>query len=653
MQYKGGIHTPPLLYFFDIMKENIHWVIDYETLSNCTVLVAEHYQKDIRKEFVIHRLRNDVLELVAFLLECKQLNCYHISFNGLVFDSQVTEFFLRNEEILAGGDPEYIANEVYQIAQEIIERQDSNEFPEFGEKDLQIRPIDVFKINHWDNPAKRSSLKWIQYTMDWPNIQEMPIHHNKFIDTMDEINTILSYCRNDVSSTKNILKLSSEQVMLRKRLTDEYGINLTNASEPRISKELFLHFLSKKTGESKYELKQLRTHREKIVVKDILLPYLEKIKQSDLHEVYEWFRDIVIDDPENLRGKKMGIKTRHGGIIDFGLGGIHGIHRSGVYTSDEKSVIMTSDVTSFYPRMAILNRWAPAHLNPDDFCEQYEWFFVERLKIPKKDIKNYVYKIILNSTYGLSNDKNCFLYDPEFTMRITINGQLSLLLLYIMIMDSIPEAEPIMQNTDGLETKIPVDKIDKYMEICEEWQNITKLNLEHDQYEKLFLADVNNYIAVYKNGKTKCKGRFEFEDLALHKNKSFLIVPKAVYNYFVKGIVPEQTIMENNNIYDYCAGNRTRQDWQFQMIPGNLQEERKVLQKVVRYYVSNKGNPIMKVNTTDGREQKIEAGKRLTEFNVYVKKPWAQYDINTGYYLTKIYDEIYNIESNKNQLSLF
>ena len=30
---------------------------------------------------------------------------------------------------------------------------------------------------HWDNMAKRSSLKWIEYTMDWDNILDMPIHH--------------------------------------------------------------------------------------------------------------------------------------------------------------------------------------------------------------------------------------------------------------------------------------------------------------------------------------------------------------------------------------------------------------------------------------------------------------------------------------------
>jgi hypothetical protein len=71
----------------------------------------------------------------------------------------------------------------------------------------------------------------------------------------------------------------------------------------------------------------------------------------------------------------------------------------------------------------------------------------------------------------LSNDENSFLYDPEFTMRITINGQLSLALLYEMLTEGIPGAIPLMQNTDGLETLIPRKYIDKYYEICAEWES--------------------------------------------------------------------------------------------------------------------------------------------------------------------------------------
>ena len=152
------------------------------------------------------------------------------------------------------GDGEEIARWIYQKAQESIQKSNDREFATFSPKDLSIRQIDVFKLNHWDNPAKRSSLKWIQYTMDWKNIMDMPIHHTTEVES-SQIPEIIRYCINDVKSTKKIMHLSKEQINLRKALTEEYDIDLFSASEPRISKELFLHFLSKSTGIKKYDLR--------------------------------------------------------------------------------------------------------------------------------------------------------------------------------------------------------------------------------------------------------------------------------------------------------------------------------------------------------------------------------------------------------------
>jgi hypothetical protein len=215
---------------------------------------------------------------------------------------------------------------------------------------------------------------------------------------------------------------------------------------------------------------------------------------------------------------------------------------------------------------------------------------------------------------------------------------------------------------------------------------MTQLQLEHDEYSKLILADVNNYIAVFKekelpkdewdamqkktphylyykeNDKyffkaTKCKGRFEFAELALHKNKSALIVPKAIYNYFVKDVVPEKFIQENRNIFDYCKGVKKKGDWFFLetcFVKG--QRINKELQGVVRYYISNKGCKIIKVNSADGREIQVESGKWMqTEFNLYEKKMWSEYDVNEDYYLEQVYKEIENICKTKqnSQLSLF
>ena len=81
-------------------------------------------------------------------------------------------------------------------------------------------------------------------------------------------------------------------------------------------------------------------------------------------------------------------------------------------------------------------------------------------------------------------------------MRITVNGQLSLLMLYEMLMERIPDAAGLLLNTDGVEIRIPRKYKDEYLSICKEWEEITQLNLEHDTYQKIVLGDVNNYIAV-------------------------------------------------------------------------------------------------------------------------------------------------------------
>ena len=629
-----------------------HWVMDYETLSNCFIACFEAVNSEEQRIFVIHESQNDILELVEFLQENISSDEWHVSFNGLGFDSQITEYILRNRDSVIHNTGEVIAKWIYGKAQNVISRQNAGEFLEFSPRDLQINQVDVFKLNHWDNNAKRSSLKWIQYTMDWPNIIDMPIHHTETI-VAEQIPEIIRYCINDVKSTKQIMKLSREQIGLRKTLTDEYGINLFSASEPRISKELFLHFLSHKLEMKKWDLRQARTHRARITVKNIILPYIE-FKTATFQNLLKKFEEVVIYPGETKGGFKYSVQYK-GVKTDYGLGGIHGARSTKVYESNEDMVIMTSDVTSFYPNLAIRNKWAPAHLPQDEFCDLYEWFFEERKKIPKKDPKNYVYKIILNSTYGLSNDENSFLYDPEFTMRITINGQLSLSMLYEMICEEIPNAIPLMQNTDGLETLIPREYVDKYMDICKRWEDITQLQLEHDTYSKIILGDVNNYIAITEDGKSKCKGRFEYDNLALHKNKSFLIIPKAIHAYFVDGIQPEDFLAANQNIFDYCGGVKIKGDWSFyehKIVNGEHSIE--PVQHTIRYFVSNSGSKIIKKNNTDGREIQVEAGKWMQTVMIdYTEKEFSEYDINFKYYLDNIYKEIRSLEPINNQLSLF
>ncbi len=662
-----------------------HWVMDYETLSNCFTGVFEHYKTSETKVFVIHDLQNDLDILIEFLKQNIKNREWHISYNGLAFDGQVTHYILDNynkwDSNLSGCD---IACTIYNYAQSCIQKSRNKEFQDYPQWKMQIGQIDIFKMHHWDNPAKRSSLKWIQYSMDWQNILDMPIHHETEITTQEEIDTILEYCINDVKSTKEIYNRSKSQIGLRKELTKTYGINMFSASEPRISKDIFGYYLTKMLNVSKRDLRNMKTYRDSIKISDIILPYI-KFTSLEMNTLLSRFRSLEVDG-KSLKGSfKYGLDYK-GVKTHFGLGGVHGAASKGVYESDEDMVIMSSDVTSFYPNLAIKNKFAPGHFPKEEFCNQYEWFFNERKKIPKSNPMNYVYKIILNSTFGLSNDDKSFFYDPELCLRITINGQLTLMMLYEMIMERIPGAFALLQNTDGVETLIPRSYIEEYMAICKEWEEITNLQLEHDEYQKLVLADVNNYIGVnnfvevditkwrevkqsqphylfkVENDKfsfapVKLKGRFDFHNLQLHKNKSKLVIPKAIYNYFVHDTLPEQYLDENKNILDYCIGGKSKGQWEQvarSIKDGSFYEEK--LQKINRYFISKNGVKIIKVNKNDQREIQLESGKWLqTVFNdMKVEPKWDNYNINKAYYLQAIETEINNILSvSTNQLKLF
>ena len=646
------------------MRHREFWVMDYETIVNSFIAVFEAHGSSKREVFVISEYQNDTERFIDFLNESRECKDWHLGYNNINFDAQITEHILANQEEYlsrsAFGTGEEIAAMIYSYAQYVISKADSGEFLDYPEFKMTIRCVDIYRLNHWDSNAKRTSLKYAQFSMDWQNVEEMPHHHYEKVPNKETQDLVTEYCINDVASTKAIFnltskkgdKLMSNQINLRAKLSSTYNVNLYSASEPKISKEIFLHFLSEKLLIDKKTIRNMRTYRKNVVIRDILLPYV-KFDLPEFQGMYNWFKNLVVDttilDASEEQQKKKGPKHRmmyKGVPTDYALGGIHGCIKSGIYKPESHQKILSVDVTSYYPNLAIRNKWSPAHIPKKEFCELYEWYFEERKTYPKSDPLNYLFKIVLNSTYGLSKSKYSFLYDPELTFRITVNGQLLLSMLYEMIAVKIPSAQPLMQNTDGLE--FIVDKKDEklFFEICKEWEDMTQLQLESVEYSKMIIGDVNNYIAVYADGKTKCKGRFEFDDLPLHKNKSMLVVPKAWYEYFVNGVDPKEYIKTNRNIFDYCIGSKIKGDWFFQERGVMMGEYyTKNLQKLVRYFVTNNGMKIIKCNP-DGREIQLESGPHLqTLFNKAYDAPFEEYNINEKYYLDKIYDEILKIET--------
>ena len=160
-------------------------------------------------------------------------------------------------------------------------------------------------------------------------------------------------------------------------------------------------------------------------------------------------------------------------------------------------------------------------------------------------------KLVLNSAYGACMDSNNDLYDPRQGIAICVNGQLLLLdLIEKVELEFGDRAEFIQGNTDGIMFKFSCkEDVDKYLEICDEWSNRTKMELEHDFIEKIIQKDVNNYVYIKENKEVKSKGAY-VKKLSLIDN-DLPIVNKAIKEKLINDIDIEETINKCNKLIDF------------------------------------------------------------------------------------------------------
>ena len=107
----------PFIFILIIMK---HWIMDYETLADCFTGVFEDYKTNETKIFVIGKLRNDLKEFLEFLNKNIKQNEWHISYNGLAFDAQITHYILDNSNMWVNLDGAATAGIIYKYAHNCI-----------------------------------------------------------------------------------------------------------------------------------------------------------------------------------------------------------------------------------------------------------------------------------------------------------------------------------------------------------------------------------------------------------------------------------------------------------------------------------------------------------------------------------------------------
>lgn len=406
--------------YYDI---NLKWglmnlyTFDIECYPNFFFILFKNYRTKNFISFEISSRKNELVELLDFLRQHQQ--SHFCGFNIVNYDYPLLHHAILSGRILS---PEQIKA----VSDEVIK----NEKSSIRHKDVKLKLIDLFKVWHYDNKNKSTSLKWLEFAMRMSSVEDLPYVHYKVL-TDSEIEEVIQYCHHDVNATELFLSKSLKQLTLRKEYSSIEGEDMMNYSEIAISKAVFGKALAKEMGINRYELNQLRTPRTEVKINDILFDYIKfndpvNQKALDIFKSKTWRYDK--DEEKALESIKFSMPYKNV-IREYAEGGLHSFGKAGVYETDDDWILIDVDYASYYPHITFRNKLHPAHIPEPIFNKIYEGFYINRKKYSKKDVRNYVLKIILNGSYGLSKDKYSFLYDPRWQLQICINGQLILAML--------------------------------------------------------------------------------------------------------------------------------------------------------------------------------------------------------------------------------
>ncbi len=645
-------------------------IYDIETMQEFFLVNVYDPQEDKTHEFMVSQWHNTLDMMVKFISE--HPDYYWVGYNNLRFDAQVVEWVLRNYDFWHEWTGLEICAAIAQKAQDVIHDANYEVFSEYREHELTMKQIDLFKVNHYDNKNRMVSLKRLEFEMDLENIEEMPIHHSKTNMTKEDIELTRDYCTNDVMATYEFYKITigecdhplykgNNQIELRQDIEEEFGIPCLNYSDSKIGDEMIKKYYCEEKRIMLSDLPRKGYFRKNINVKYCIAKYV-KFETPQLQEFLKRMKSLVLALNDDF---KESIEF-YGNTYTFAKGGLHTENKPEVFEADDEYEIIDWDVSSYYPAIIINNGKYPAHLGKE-FLNGYVKMFERRLELKpqaKKDkrIKGIVgaLKLAVNSVYGKSSDMQSWIYDRQLTMFTTITGELSLLMLIEAY--ELAGIHVISANTDGVTIRIKKTDIAKHYEINEWWSQLTRYELERTDYTKIIFSTVNDYLAIKTDGEIKKKGDF-LTDFELHKNKSARIVPIALEQYFINGIPVDDTIRNHRNIFDFAMRQRATRDFHFE---GLSNGKKTIYNKLIRFYVSNTGEKLLKVKNADSTSgaapvSQVEAGEWLMTVCNHLTPDHSLDNINFSYYIERAEKIINKISYNgkkrpyvaPNQLSLF
>lgn len=586
-------------------------VYDIEVFPNLFTLTTEHLWSDTVSTWEISPWRDDRAYLFQWFSWLAMNDVPMIGYNNESYDYPMIHHLFHNPQITNA--------DIYAKSKSIINTDDR-----FGHtiwpRDRFAPQIDLLKVHHFDNQAKRTSLKALQVNMRSENVRESQLPFDEPVQYADIDGEVIPYNKWDVRETKRFALYSKGALEFRLGLIPQFGVECLSWNDTKIGEKMLEGRLGEDVcyervpipGTDRTRKSRRQTHRQAIPVQDMIFPYVQ-FRDPAFQRVHQFMAsktltpaDMVKDD-EKKHESPIKTSTEFGGVVfKFGSGGVHASVERQRFVSNETWVIEDIDVEGMYPSISNVNELAPEHLGAP-FVHAYAQLPIERKQHAKGTHMNGLFKLGGNAAWGKSKSIYSCFYDPKYALTIPINGQLMICMLVEWLKHAIPDIIIIQANTDGCTYMIRREALEQAHSIQAAWENYTRLKLERVLYESMFIRDVNNYVAVTerepgdnKPPKVKRKGAYWSPDPlnydqditnagVWHKDFNPTVVARAAVAAMVDGVPPDVFIRCHTDPFDFML--RGKCDRSSRLMMGDRE-----MQRVMRYFMAVEGEELIKIS---------------------------------------------------------
>lgn len=222
----------------------------------------------------------------------------------------------------------------------------------------------------------------------------------------------------------------------------------------------------------------------------------------------------------------------------FGVGGVHAAKEK--YRGEGYFLLI--DVNQFFPSIIQNNKLLSVGIKcPEIFDELYK---------KKVQTGKLAYKILINAINGSMNNPYSALYDPQKFYSVTVNGQLIITHL-ILVLESFFE-ELIQTNTDGILIRINPVMENTIRDLLELWCRQLHLQVSITKVNKVWQKDVNNYVLQKEDGQLVRKGIFA---KPTYLSNSTPVIYNGIFEAVVNGIKPQNFIIDQyrkESLEEFC-----------------------------------------------------------------------------------------------------